>query len=113
MSDTNKKPTIYVPGTFVKEVKFENGGSVIRLSINLEKFAPFVKEHKKSDGYINFNIYPRKETGTYGDTHSVSLDEWVPNKDKAAPKKAPVSAKKQVAKAAPVEQPEVPENGDF
>lgn len=80
-TNTNKQK-IYVPGTSVKEYIFPSGDKVLRFSINLEKFAPFVKMHKTESGYINFNINPRKEIGAYGESHSVSLDTWTPDKSK-------------------------------
>jgi hypothetical protein len=76
--NTTKTPKVYVPGTSAKEFKFADGGSVIRIGLNLEKFAPFVKQHKNERGYINFNLNLRKEVGPYGDTHSLSLDTYVP-----------------------------------
>lgn len=103
-TNTTKKPTIYVPGTSIKKVDFSDGNSVIRLSLNLEKFAPFVKEHKKANGYINFNLYPRKETGPYGDNFSMSLDQWEPNKDKAVTATKKSVEKKITPKPAPAPQ---------
>lgn len=86
MSENNKQEKIYVPGTSIKEFKFDGGGSVIRIGLNLEKFAPFVKQHKNERGYINFNLSLRKEVGPYGDTHSLSLDTYTP---KAKPEGSP------------------------
>ena len=96
--NTNKK--IYVPGTSVKEFKFQDGGSVLRFSIKLDKFAPFVKENKNENGYINFNITQRQKPGEYGDTHSVSLDTWKPKENTGTKKAAVKSEKKTPVKAA-------------
>jgi len=100
MSNTNeKKPKVYAPGTSVKEYKFEDGGSVMRLSILVEKFAPFVKANKNERGYLNLTISPRKEIGAYGETHSVSLDTWQPSKDKASTQNKSTTPKKETASA--------------
>ena len=107
--NNNKQQKIYVPGTSVKEFKFEDGGSVIRIGLNLEKFAPFVKEHKNERGYINFNLNLRKEVGPYGDTHSLSLDTYVPKAktETSTPKKAVKPAEKKVVKTpTPAPEPE-------
>lgn len=103
-NNTNKQQKVYVPGTSIKEFTFPSGDTVIRFSICLEKFAPFVKQYKKSNGYINFNINKRKEVGTYGETHTCSLDLWEPSKDKSskpAPQPKTPVAKKEVKAPAP------------
>jgi hypothetical protein len=103
MSETNKAPKIFVPGTQIKEFKFNDGGSVLRLSINVAKFAEFVKANKNESGYINFNINARQSVGQFGDTHNLTLDTWKPTKkaETAAPaaKKAAVKKEKPVAPA--------------
>jgi hypothetical protein len=119
--DKTKQPIIYVPGTSVKEHSFDDGFSIMRFSINLERFAPFAKSNKNEKGYINLNIVKRREIGTYGETHSVSLDTWKPTKKEEPTTDSPAPEKqgKPLAKKTPksVEPaPEVPEAtsaGDF
>jgi len=102
MSEQTKTSKIFVPGTQIKEFTFANGGSVLRFSINLAKFGPFVKENKNENGYINFNIEKRREVGNYGDTHNVCLDTWKP-----APKTETKSAKPVTKKGdKPAPEPE-------
>ena len=109
MSDTTKQK-VYVPGTSVKEHKFPDGGSVLRVGINLEKFAPFVKQHKNERGYINFDINLRKEVGPYGDTHNISLNTWVKPENTTATEPKTKSTKpvekKEIKKTAPAPEPE-------
>ncbi len=90
---------VYAPGTSVKSRKTDFG-EVLRLSINLEKFGPFCKENKNQKGWINLEIIPRKETGQYGETHSVKLDTWEPQNNggsDTAPAKKAAAPKKEVA----------------
>jgi hypothetical protein len=66
-----------------KEVKFQDGSSLIRLSFSkkdIETMLTFLNEK----GWVNVNCGKRKETGKYGETHSLSIDEWKPEQ-KAAP----------------------------
>jgi len=51
------------------------------------KYWPFIsvwlrfedlKNHVNEKGYVNIIVSPRKEVGKYWDTHTVSIDEYVP-----------------------------------
>lgn len=119
MSDENKtaKPTnstavapkIYVDGLFLREQKFPDGGSRLKVSVLVEKFAKFVKEHKKVDGFLNFDIVAKREpTDKY--THYGVLDTWQkPNSDT---KPVVKSVAKPVTKAKETE-PVADEEGVF
>ena len=106
-TNNNKQELVFVPGTSLKEFTFANGGSVLRLSLNVSRFAEFVKQHKNEAGYINFNINRRREVGQFGDTHNMTLDLWKPEQKKtdSAPTKSAAS-KKTAAKPAPAPEPE-------
>lgn len=75
MSDNNKK--VYVDGIRIKsrETSF---GQVLSLGINVDKVIDFLKKNKNESGYVNIDILPRKEVGTYGETHSATLNTWKP-----------------------------------
>jgi hypothetical protein len=85
---SENKIKTYVNGVSVKEKVFDNG-SLLRMGISVDKVVEFLKANKNSGGYVNLIISPRKEVGQYGDTHSVYLDTWEPNK-----KSAPVASQK-------------------
>lgn len=53
-------------------------GEVLNLGIKVEDLADFCRKHKNERGYLNLTISPRRETGQYGDTHSVYLDTYTP-----------------------------------
>ena len=106
----NQRPDrIFTEGLILKERTFDDGGSVLNVSIVVDKFAAFVKAHKKSDGYLNLVIAKNKnQTGKQ--THHAYVDPWTPRTNTEAPPQ-PVAAKKTVAKpapkaAAPVEAPD-------
>lgn len=92
MSD-NKIDRIFVDGLWASEKKFDNGGSILKVSLLVEKFAPFVKKHKNKSGYINIIIAPKKNPDDKS-THFSYLDTWEPNKNKTTtPKTSPVPQK--------------------
>ena len=63
-------------------------GEVIKLGIKVDDFIAFARQHVNERGYVNLDITPRKEQGPYGDTHSVSLDDYVKGSGKTAPSPA-------------------------
>lgn len=65
-----------------------NFGQVIKLGIKVDDFIAFARQNVNDRGYVNLDITPRKEQGQYGDTHSVSLDDYVKGSGKTAPSPA-------------------------
>ena len=74
-NDTSKKTTTYVPGVFIKEKTF-NDGYILKVGVNVDKLVTFLNQNKNEKGYVNIDIKPRREEGTYGDTHSAVLDTY-------------------------------------
>jgi hypothetical protein len=107
MSD-NKNNKTFADGVFVK-AKDAGGTTVLKVSIKAEDFAKFLEQHTNEGGWVNLDIWPRRTPSDKGHTHTVSLDDWKPNKDASAPaaKTAPAQKaapkKTAVAKAAPAE----------
>jgi len=61
-----------------KEVNFQDGGSLIRISFNrddLQRMMGLLNEA----GYINLKCQKRLTPSQYGHTHSVVLDTWKPS----------------------------------
>ena len=65
-----------------------NFGQIIKLGIKVDDFIAFARQHVNERGYVNLEIAPRKEQGQYGDTPSVSLDDYVKGSGKTAPSPA-------------------------
>lgn len=79
-----EKKVLFVPKSSVKERTFKSGEelvTVLALSFKAEELYDFVSEHANAKGYINFDIKKRKEVGPYGDTHSVTLNDYVKKDD--------------------------------
>ncbi len=68
-----------------KERTFNNGGSVINISIKVDDLIRFANEHKNERGYLNLTVQARREVGQYGDTHSVTLDTYQSGARQTAP----------------------------
>lgn len=60
-------------------------GQIIKIGVKAEDLITFAREHANSRGYLNLDIVARKEVGTYGDTHSVVLDDYVKGSGQTAP----------------------------
>jgi hypothetical protein len=77
MSEDRPK-RVYAPAS-LKEITFSGGGTLLKLSVNVDKFLAFLKEHENEKGWVNMKIERKKEVGQYGDTHSLQLDTWKPD----------------------------------
>jgi hypothetical protein len=72
-----KEPLIFLRCSAKKKV-FDNGGSVLNVSIKGQDLTEFLSQHVNERGYLNLRIQKRREVGQYGDTHMVTLDTWKP-----------------------------------
>jgi hypothetical protein len=67
---------IYINGVFVREKECKYG-PFFSVSINLQEFDQFAKQHGKN-GELRLNISKKKQPSKTGVTHSVSLDTYEP-----------------------------------
>lgn len=100
---------IYVPKSSLK-ARTTSFGEVIKFNFHAKTFVEWLrsqKEYINEAGYVSIDILPRKEPGTYGETHNALLDTWKPDASKAksepAPKKT-TAAKKPAPKVEPTEE---------
>ena len=63
--------------SFCKEKEFDNGGSIIKISISKADFNELEVTEK---GYVNLVVAKRKEVSQFGDTHYIYLDDFKPKK---------------------------------
>lgn len=66
--------------SFCKEKEFDNGGSIIKISISKADFNELETTEK---GYVNLVVAKRKEVGQFGDTHYIYLDDFKPKISKS------------------------------
>ena len=64
---------------YINSIKVKPGKYGLKVSAKLEDLISELKQHVNEKGYINLDLNPRKEPGKYGETHSVTVDEWKPN----------------------------------
>ena len=69
MADKN-----YINMCWFREVKFDNGGSVINCGFNIEE----LKKHADENGWVNMTIAERKTVSDKGYTHYAYEDEFKP-----------------------------------
>jgi len=82
----NDRPAIlYVPKSKAVE-RDGRYGKFLCLSFKAKELRDFINEHVNADGYINLNVSPRKQLGEYGDSHSISLNQWKPTPRDGAPR---------------------------
>lgn len=96
MNNTNNTTNTYAAGTWVRSHTFSDGGELLKLSISVDKFTEFLKEHKKADGYVNLTIQKKKVPDDKS-SHTVKLDTWVP-KTQAGQVAATTTVKTSLAK---------------
>lgn len=74
--------------TYVGSAKEKQGkyGEFISLSFS-QKDLDILNASKNERGYVNLVINRRNQPGTYGETHSVTIDTWKPEAKNESPKK--------------------------
>lgn len=73
----------FAKGVFIKEKTFDTW-SKLNMSIRVDEFIKFIKEHENEKGHVNFNITKRRQPSEGGITHSCELDTWKPeNKEES------------------------------
>lgn len=64
---------------YINNIKIKQGKFGLKMSGNLDKLVEELRQHTNEKGYFNLEIKERKEVGKYGESHSVTVDEWKPN----------------------------------
>jgi len=66
-----------------KEKKFDNGGSLISVTMSLDDLLREYNNHgfmsNRGDRKIKITVGTRRSVGEYGDTHTVTMDTWHPS----------------------------------
>tara|TARA_R100001594_G_scaffold40153_4_gene71989 strand:+ start:3106 stop:3378 length:273 start_codon:yes stop_codon:yes gene_type:complete len=76
----NQKETIFCGNG--KEVKFDDGGSIINMTVHLDKIGEHVYEYEGKK-YVNLTIGANKGgANEYGKTHYVKINDFKPEPQK-------------------------------
>lgn len=79
----NKKT--YINGVWAREKTFNDGGSIIKLSISSAKFLESIKNIKPDEkGFIKL-VISKKKTPDDTSSHSIYIDDWKPSGQNQAP----------------------------
>ena len=57
--------------------KVNEWGQKLLIGVKADDLIQFARDNANDRGYVNLVVAPRKETGQYGDTHSVYLDTFI------------------------------------
>ena len=64
-----------------KEVNFDNGGSIIRVSFSPADLEKINLSARSNKGWANINVSKRREVSDKGLTHYVTLNTWRPRQE--------------------------------
>jgi hypothetical protein len=78
MSDFTKKKKNYIRGS-AKQVEFADGGILLNVDLNLQDLNNLPVSDK---GYVRLSIAKRSAPDTYGNSHYVYENAFVPDKSK-------------------------------
>lgn len=68
----------YINGLFIKKKRFENGGSVINISINSTTVIEELLKHKNEKGYVNITLQDMREANKNGSNMYAILNTYTP-----------------------------------
>ena len=97
MSD--KPAKTFVNGAFFRARKFDNGGQVLSMDINLKDFFEFAKTHKDDKGFLRIDIKEKNPDNIKegGNTHYAELNTWKPKEAAGGNSSAKPAAKREKA----------------
>lgn len=80
-------PKQYINGIFIREHKFDGGGTILKLSIPADKIDMLASQLKAaaSDGWTKLVVTRRREpsvnaaSGKVVATHNIAVDDWKPS----------------------------------
>lgn len=75
----NEENKIYINGAFLRQVDFDNGGSIIKCDIlNVSEFADQLISNANENGKITIDIKTRQEKSDTGITHYFQVSKFAP-----------------------------------
>lgn len=84
----------YAEGAYCKEIAFNSGKTLMKVSLRLDKFIEWAKTRTNERGYINLGISKRSSgADKNGNTHSMWLDTWKPQQGYTPKPQEPVVEK--------------------
>lgn len=69
---------IYLPKSSARIHRFQSGGEIMKLGLNVDAAIEFLQQHRNDRGYVNLVVAERRAPSERGDTHYIALDTWKP-----------------------------------
>jgi hypothetical protein len=78
---SEKPEKLYIPKSSAK-IQKTSFGEIIKIGINIKSLGEFIRQNVTGE-YLNIDIVPRREVKEDGVTHSLVLNTWKPDFNKA------------------------------
>ena len=65
-------------GLFIREKEFDNGGSIIKIDIDVNRFTKQIEELKNEKGFVSVDIKRRLNKSENGLTHYAEQNKYIP-----------------------------------
>jgi len=67
---------VYLNGIIIKEKVFDDGGTILKVSIKADDLKEEIDKHKNADGWVNVEIKKRREVSDTGVSHYTQLNTY-------------------------------------
>ena len=74
----------FIKGVWIREHTFQDGGSILNLSISAKTFSEQIATHTDEKGYVRLTIGKRRTPDEHGVSHFMKLDTFKPKSKEAA-----------------------------
>jgi hypothetical protein len=68
----------FINGLFIREKEFDNGGSIIKIDINVNALHDQLAALKNDKGFVSIELKKRREKAENGISHYAELNTFVP-----------------------------------
>ena len=68
----------FINGLFIREKEFDNGGSIIKVDINVNALCDQLQTLKNEKGFVSIELKKRREKAENGISHYAELNTFVP-----------------------------------
>tara|TARA_R100000734_G_scaffold19138_1_gene18430 strand:+ start:1054 stop:1350 length:297 start_codon:yes stop_codon:yes gene_type:complete len=68
----------FINGLFIREKEFDNGGSIIKVDINVNTLFEQLQALKNDKGFVSIELKKRREKSENGLSHYAELNTFVP-----------------------------------
>ena len=68
----------FMDGLFIREKEFDNGGSIIKVDIDVNRFTKQIEELKNEKGFVSVDIKRRLNKSENGLTHYAEQNKFIP-----------------------------------